>query len=197
MCHLICIGVPVLSLIVICKHHKCICIGQTLAQPQGIAIPGSCQQVLLGICNSVWGWCLKMGWIPRWGSLWMAISSVSDPFFVPAFPLERNHSGLKILMGGWPLSSTVVLAYALDMVSTGSVPPLLGISANVITLGSWGTLAFLASGTFQWIQPVPGYTPRCYTPPFNFLTLSTSPLSPPTPNSPLPTHLPPSLYFPS
>ena len=97
MCHLICIGVPVLSLIVICKHHKCICIGQTLAQPQGIAIPGSCQQVLLGICNSVWGWCLKMGWIPRWGSLWMAISSVSDPFFVPAFPLERNHSGLKIL----------------------------------------------------------------------------------------------------
>ena len=97
MCHLICIGVPVLSLMVICKHHKCICIGQTVAWPQGIALPGSFQQVLLGICNSVLVWCLKMGWIPRWGSLWMAISSVSDPFFVPAFPLERNHSGLKIL----------------------------------------------------------------------------------------------------
>ena len=31
MCHLICFGVPVLSLMVICKHHKCICIGQTVA----------------------------------------------------------------------------------------------------------------------------------------------------------------------
>ena len=29
---------------------------------QGTAIPGSCQQVLLGISNSVWVWCLQMGW---------------------------------------------------------------------------------------------------------------------------------------
>ena len=97
LCHLICIGVPVLSLMVICKHHKWICIGQTVAWPQGIALPGSFQQVRLGVCNSVSVWCPKMGWIPRWGSLCMAVSSVSDPFFVPAFPLERNHSGLKIL----------------------------------------------------------------------------------------------------
>jgi len=39
---------------------------------QGTVIPGSCQQVLLDISNSVWLWCPQMGWIPRWGSLWMA-----------------------------------------------------------------------------------------------------------------------------
>ena len=37
-----------------------------------------------------------MGWIPRWGSLWMAFSSVSAPHFVLAFPLDRSSSGLKI-----------------------------------------------------------------------------------------------------
>jgi hypothetical protein len=41
---------------------------------QGTAIPGSCQQALLGISKSIWVWCLQMGWFPRWGSLWMAVS---------------------------------------------------------------------------------------------------------------------------
>jgi hypothetical protein len=39
--------------------------------PQETAVSGSCQQALLGICNSVWVWCLHMGWILRWGSLWI------------------------------------------------------------------------------------------------------------------------------
>ena len=64
---------------------------------QGTAIPGSCQQVLLGISNSVGVWCLQMEWIPTWGGLWMAFPTVSAPFFVPAFPLDRSNSGLKIL----------------------------------------------------------------------------------------------------
>jgi hypothetical protein len=37
------------------------------------------------------------GWIPRWGSLWMTFPSVSVLLFVPAFPLDRNNSGLKFL----------------------------------------------------------------------------------------------------
>ena len=37
---------------------------------------GSHQHALLGIRNSVWGWCLYMGWISRRGSLWMAFPSV-------------------------------------------------------------------------------------------------------------------------
>jgi hypothetical protein len=64
---------------------------------QETAIPGSCQQGLLGIRNSIRVWCLQMGWIPKWGNLWMIFPSVSAPFFVPAFPLDRNNSGLKIL----------------------------------------------------------------------------------------------------
>ena len=38
-----------------------------------------------------------MGWIPRWGGLWMAFPSVSVHFFVPVFPLDMNISELKIL----------------------------------------------------------------------------------------------------
>ena len=63
---------------------------------QGIPILGSCQQLLLAI-YSTGVWCLQMGWIPRSGSLWMPFLLVFDPLFVPAFPLERNNSGLKIL----------------------------------------------------------------------------------------------------
>jgi len=36
-----------------------------------------------------------MGWIPRWGSLWMALPWVSAPHFVLVFPLDRSRSGLK------------------------------------------------------------------------------------------------------
>jgi len=36
---------------------------------QKAAISGSCQQILLGNRNSIWVWCLYMGWIPTWGSL--------------------------------------------------------------------------------------------------------------------------------
>jgi hypothetical protein len=46
----------------------------------------SCQQAFFGIHNSVWVFWLYMGWIPRWGSLWMAFPSVSAPHFVYVFP---------------------------------------------------------------------------------------------------------------
>ena len=53
-------------------------------------------------------------------------------------------------------------ANLLEVVSTGSIPPLLLISANVIPVGSkvvpivsWEPLASLASGTLQWLPPVP------------------------------------------
>ena len=50
------------------------------------AISDSCQQELASIHNSIWVWWLYMGRIPRWGSLWMVISSVSTPHFVPVTP---------------------------------------------------------------------------------------------------------------
>jgi hypothetical protein len=56
---------------------------QVLAEPlRRQLLSGSCQQVCVGIHNSVWVWWLYMGWITRWGSLWMVIPSVSAPHFV-------------------------------------------------------------------------------------------------------------------
>jgi hypothetical protein len=40
------------------------------------------QQNLAGICNSVWIWSLLMRWIPGWGSIWVALPSVSALHFV-------------------------------------------------------------------------------------------------------------------
>ena len=71
---------------------------------QEIAISGSCQQILLGICNSLWHCWLHKGCIPMWGSLWMAFPSVSAPHLVPymfyhecLFPLLRRIEVSKLL----------------------------------------------------------------------------------------------------
>ena len=114
---------------------------------QGTEIPGSCQQVLLGVSNGVCacgGWYLQM----RWGGA-VSLPSVSVPFFVSIFPLDRNISGLKFLrcMGGRYHSSTGGHAYLLEVVSTGCISPLLGILSKVITVGSSEPLAYLESGT--------------------------------------------------
>ena len=123
---------------------------------QGTAIPGSCQQALLtsalvfgiGVC--------------RWdGSLGGAVSEW--PFlqsllylFVPAFPLERNNSGIIFLR--WVCSpipqprevpnrriwSLQVLCF-----------PLLDILTNVSPVRSWKPLAFLSYGTFLWLPLFP------------------------------------------
>ena len=52
---------------------------------------------LLLASGCVWIWWLFMGWIPKWGSLWMVIPSVSPPHFVSVtpsmgilFPLDRK-----------------------------------------------------------------------------------------------------------
>jgi hypothetical protein len=50
------------------------------------AISGSCQQNLVGICNSVCVWWLIMLWIPGWGSLCMVLPSVSAPNIVSVTP---------------------------------------------------------------------------------------------------------------
>ena len=68
-----------------CKHPPLYLSGSDRVS-QETAISGSCQQALLDIRNSVWVWWLYMGWIHRWGSLWMAFPSVFAPHFVSVFP---------------------------------------------------------------------------------------------------------------
>ena len=67
-------------------EHPLLYLPGTGRASQETAISGSCQQALVGIHNSVWVWWLFMGWIPRWGSLWMVIPSVSAPHFVSVTP---------------------------------------------------------------------------------------------------------------
>jgi hypothetical protein len=76
---------PMLSPMYGCEHPLLHLSGTGRAS-QETAISGSCQQALVAICNSVWVWWLYMEWIPRWGSLWMVILSVSATHFVSVTP---------------------------------------------------------------------------------------------------------------
>ena len=89
-------GDPMLCPIDGCEHSLLYLSGSGKTS-QETAISGSFQQALVGIPNSVWFWWLFMGWIPRWGSLWMVIPSVSAPYFISVtlsmdilFPLLRR-----------------------------------------------------------------------------------------------------------
>jgi hypothetical protein len=96
----------------------------------------------------------------------------STPLFVPAFPLDRRNSGLLFLR---PHPLILGCAYPLDTIFTGFISPLLHISANVLSVGSWSLLGpwhlELSSGYAQ----LPLIT-HCYTP-FKSLTLCISPPS--------------------
>jgi hypothetical protein len=100
------IGIPVLSVMVGCKHLHLYWSGSATSS-QETAISGSYHQALLGISNSDWVWWLHMSWIPRWNSLWIGFPSVSAPLFVPVFPLDRSNSGLKVWEGWVAPFSTV------------------------------------------------------------------------------------------
>jgi hypothetical protein len=64
-------------------------------------------------------------------------------------PFEQEHFWVKFFeICGWPHPSIEGPAYLLEVVSTGSSSPLLGISAKVIAIDSWEPLASLESGTF-------------------------------------------------
>jgi hypothetical protein len=68
-------------------EHPLLYLSGTVIAPQETAISVSCQKKnLAGICNSVCVWWLFMGWIPRWGNLWMVLPSVSSPNFVSVTP---------------------------------------------------------------------------------------------------------------
>jgi hypothetical protein len=66
-------------------EHLPLYLSGSVRASQETAMSGFCQQPLLDIHNSVCVLWLYMGWIPRWGSLWMALPSVSTPHFVPIF----------------------------------------------------------------------------------------------------------------
>ena len=78
----------------------------------------------------------------------MAFSSISAPLFDPIFPFDWSNSGVIFFMWVLGLTPQPRALPILDMVSTGSISPLLGILANIIPVGFWELVASLASGTF-------------------------------------------------
>jgi hypothetical protein len=112
-------------------------------------VPGSCLQAHLDISNSVrFGVCTWDGSQVGLVSGWPFFQSLLHFFFVPAFPLDRDNSRSKILrwLGGPSAGCHVYLL--LEGVSSGSISPLLGISTNVIPIGSWKPPTSLVSGSF-------------------------------------------------
>ena len=79
------IGDPVFHPIDDCEHPLLYLPGTGIVS-QETSISESFQQNLASICNSVCIWLLIMGWIPEWGSLWMAHPFVSAPNFVSVTP---------------------------------------------------------------------------------------------------------------
>jgi hypothetical protein len=75
---------------------------------------------------------------PKLGGSLDGLSFSLCSIFVPVFPLDRNNSVLKFFkMDGWSLGSTGCHVYLLEVISSDSISPLLGISANVILIESW------------------------------------------------------------
>jgi hypothetical protein len=79
------IGGPVFHPIADCEHPLLYLPGTGIAS-QETAISGFLQQNLAGICNNVWVWWLILGWIPRWGSLWIVHPFILAPNFVSVTP---------------------------------------------------------------------------------------------------------------
>ena len=76
--------------------------------------------------------------------------------FCPYLSFRQKEFLVKNLqMGGRPHLSTQGNGYLLEVVSKGSISPLLCIQASIIPIWSWQPLVSLASGTFQWLPPVP------------------------------------------
>ena len=118
----------------------------------------------------------QLGWSPDGPSF--SLCSI----FCPCISFGQEHSWVKnFVMGGWPYPTIRGQAYLLEVLSTGSISPLLCISAKVIPVGSWEPLTSLVSGTLQWLSPVP-HPPLLHIF-IQFLTLCTSLLFPLVPDT--------------
>ena len=79
------IGGPVFHFIDDCEHPRPYLPVTGIASYE-TAITGSHQENLPGICSIVWVWWLIMGWMPRWGSLWIIHPFVLAPNFASVTP---------------------------------------------------------------------------------------------------------------
>lgn len=82
-----------------------------------------------------------MGWVSRWDSHWLAIPPVSALVFAPAHLVFRKHFGLKALWVGYcPYLCTGSPAWLQEVVTSASIPPLLGVSGRAFPIDPLGPL---------------------------------------------------------
>ena len=137
------IGDPVLHPMDDCEHPLLYLPGTGRAS-QETALSGSCQQALVGICNSIWVWWWFMWWILRWGSFWMVTPSVSAPHFVSV------------------TSSVGILFTLLRRIDVSIFCPPSSWVSCVLQIVSW---VFWASGlifTYQWVHITCAFLWLCY-----------------------------------
>jgi hypothetical protein len=149
------VGVPVLSLMLDVYIH--IYIGQDLAEPLRIqlyTVPVNKHFLASAIVSrfhvSRWDGSL-VGAVSGWSFFQFLFHSLSLNFLLTGGILDLN----IFEVGECPHPSNGSRAYLLDMVSTGSIFPLLCISAKVLHVWSWDIFGSLASETFSWLPPVP------------------------------------------
>jgi len=149
-----------------CEHQLEYWLGSGRASQQ-TAVPFSCQQALLGISNIVCVCCLQMGWIPRWKQSLDGLSFSLCSTLCPCISFRQKQFWVNIFeMCAWAHSSTGGLFLTSGYDSTGSLSTLLGISANIIPLGSW---KYLDSWYFGLPSGYPHFPIRhCYKHFFQF-----------------------------
>lgn len=184
---------------------KCLPLSQSAAGrlSHRTAMLASCLQAKHSITNSVRDWCLHMVRTQSWASHLWAIRSVSALFFVSVLFFRQEQFWVKSCVGGLmcpPLYWGPVLA--LEVVSSVSVVPLLGILAKVTHIESWEPSLSALSGTFCKSLPTALHASCIF--PLIPLALWAAFLSASTPDPvpffpftlPSPTHIAPSFSLP-
>jgi hypothetical protein len=88
-------------------------------------------------------------WIPIWAGHWTPLFLSLFSIWVPAVLLDRDNSGSEFLTVWWQLHpSTWHSAFLLEVDSTSSLSPLMGISSKVPPSESWVSHTSQVSGTF-------------------------------------------------
>ena len=112
-----------LSLMVACEDPHLYLWGSGRASPE-TAVSGSCQQALLGICISVWVWCLRVGWIPQVGQSLDGLSFREDGSFIASLCMPHAHRGKPCFLN---------VEQHVKNISTCMAPTWLGSNTNVRT----------------------------------------------------------------
>ena len=79
-----------------------------------------------------------MGWVSSWAGYWLVILSVSAPYPVPTFLVDRINFGLNVLWVGWcPYQYFGIPAWLQEVASSGSISQMLWVTAKVTLISSW------------------------------------------------------------